>query len=461
MESIDTGLACPTIGWSPLDEPNSLSHCLLQPHHGEGQFKKQLLPTGKDPLAEFIRKWDERQTSLEDLRFQTTIAQGPCGKTWLVFEGESATKLCQNFYYDFSMKGELNGADFELHCPQIYVYGKFKTVSGSSVAVAHPLNKSATITYRTDQAAARVRASILNFDLDKAPESAAHPDGADTVIVVQAEGREVTFSRRSGYAILKSRLEVKAIQWASLLEFAFAAWNGATHDDLAQFAYDVAGLCSVVARQHTGVPLISFFDDDGNPIRHVLANPIKSRYRNPYAIRFPQLRGGLQQLFSQCFREYRTIDRNPLWHRLFSHDASIEDSTYIEQRCATLMAGLELLFRSSLQEGTPLSAKELEGKFLPELIGAARGMLKWDIPKHYTEKDRVRLLRNAVMHGGPLPEAPAAVRHALDKWSLFLVRRILIRLGFDGNVASPHKGYQSESPVSDFSEEHNSFLPDE
>jgi hypothetical protein len=72
----------------------------------------------------------------------------------------------------------------------------------------------------------------------------------------------------------------------------------------------------------------------------------------------------------------------------------------------------------------------------------------------------IRLLRNAVIHGGELPTNDSTeFRLLFDKWRLFLFRRVLIRLGYAGKVVSPHKGWVSSSDVGDFTEEHNSFAP--
>lgn len=64
------------------------------------------------------------------------------------------------------------------------------------------------------------------------------------------------------------------------------------------------------------------------------------------------------------------------------------------------------------------------------------------------------------MHGGELPTKDSTeFRLLFDKWRLFLFRRVLIRLGYQGQVISPHNGWKSSSDVADFSEEHNSFIP--
>jgi hypothetical protein len=64
------------------------------------------------------------------------------------------------------------------------------------------------------------------------------------------------------------------------------------------------------------------------------------------------------------------------------------------------------------------------------------------------------------MHGDELPTADnAEFRRHFDKWRLFLFRRVLVRLGYTGQVVSPHKGWASGSAVGDFSEGHNCFKP--
>jgi hypothetical protein len=120
---------------------------------------------------------------------------------------------------------------------------------------------------------------------------------------------------------------------------------------------------------------------------------------------------------------------------------------------------LEFFMRNCLVEQGQPEEWVAKRDFL-ELIGAARNHLGWGVPKHYVARDTIRLLRNAVMHGGKLPtKYSAEFRLLFDKWRLFLFRRVLMRLGYTGKVVSPHKGWRSSSDVADFSEEWNSFTP--
>jgi hypothetical protein len=106
-----------------------------------------------------------------------------------------------------------------------------------------------------------------------------------------------------------------------------------------------------------------------------------------------------------------------------------------------------------------LTKEEVAGMEFPKLVGAGRKLLRWDIPAHYTARERTRVTRNAVAHGNELPYAAADVRWDLDKWTLFLVRRVLVRLGFDGEVTCPEEGWRSSSGVGVFSEMKNKFGP--
>jgi hypothetical protein len=223
------------------------------------------------------------------------------------------------------------------------------------------------------------------------------------------------------------------------------------------FAHSVASLCSVVARQHTGIPVLSLLDSQGRVVKRMLVDAIESEFRSSYVLRHLHFDRGLPQLFHQCFDEHLKMQQSDMWKRLPWLCAGIEDPPYLEQKCATLMSALELLIRSSLIESGHYSEDEAKKILFPGLISAARKRLRWDIPAHYTAKEQYRLLRNAVSHGGELPGEPKKIRHDFDKWSLFLMRRYLLRLGFDGEVASPEKGFASTSAVGDFSEEHNSF----
>jgi hypothetical protein len=202
---------------------------------------------------------------------------------------------------------------------------------------------------------------------------------------------------------------------------------------------------------------LSFFDAEGRVVRRVLGESIQSKFRANYALPSINADNGLLTLFRKCFEEHVRMQQSDLWRRLPFLYAAVEDPPYLEQKYATLMMAVELFIRSSLIEGGHVTPTEAEGKTLPTLIGMARGTLKWDVPSHYTEGDRFRTTRNAIGHGGKVPYDFRQVRDDFDKWRLFLLRRLFIRLGFDGEVTSPHQGWAWSSQVDEFSEEHNSF----
>ncbi|MBN9524226.1 hypothetical protein J0H58_37895 [bacterium] len=140
-----------------------------------------------------------------------------------------------------------------------------------------------------------------------------------------------------------------------------------------------------------------------------------------------------------------------------------EEGVFLESRIGTVMVAVELLLRLSLEEaGETMRGKLLNDKDPPgigDLISAARGRLRWDIPKHYTKLERYRHTRNAVAHGRDLPCTPREALDLLQKWGLFLYRRLFIRLGYTHELWSASKGFSTTSDVADFSEEVNDFTP--
>ena len=70
----------------------------------------------------------------------------------------------------------------------------------------------------------------------------------------------------------------------SLVSFSFDTWAGSSEEDLASFAHSIPSLCSIVARQHTGIPILSFLDEEGRIIKRTLGNTIESEYRSNYIL---------------------------------------------------------------------------------------------------------------------------------------------------------------------------------
>lgn len=435
-------------------------HCKLPLHIGTGRVESQTY--SHHPLQKAFRHWErisgKRSLKPSDVDFNASCLVPATGNCLIFLQNQSGVRLNQLFGEGLSIKGDGAEGRFEFICPQFYV----KTTSASGEeptwAIASPVNCMATIVYEEPRPIARVTAIINNFDFEYGnwPTEANHPQ-REKILRVEASGRIVEFTRREDHGRLRQLLDVGMLHSTSLVSFSFDTWEGSSEDDLVAFAHSIASLCSIAARQHTGIPVLSFFDQDGRIVKRMLVDAIESEFRRNYILRFLHFEAGLPKLFLQCFGEHVKMQQSDLWRRLPWLCAGIEDPPYLEQKCATLMSALELLIRSSLIEGGHDSAEQAQKILLPGLIGAARKKLLWDIPQHYTTKERYRLLRNAVSHGGQLPGAAKQVRHDFDKWSLFLIRRFLLRLGFNGDVASPDQGCASTSALDDFSEEHNSF----
>jgi len=409
-------------------------------------------------LVEEFKKHSPPTPNITELQLDASFVIPETGDCLILLRGPAGIGLTRNFGEQLTIIGECPNGPFRFECPQFYVDAAGNDGKTSSWAIAKAINAPATITYGESRPIARAAGIINNFDFESGNIATGEGNSlGKRVLRVQAAGHAVDFKWRDDYEERRLLLRIGVLRSAALCEFSFDAWEGVSETELSTFAYNIAGLCSLVARQHTRISVLTFSDQLGRPIKRMLGNVLESRFRDDYILRFLHLDRGLPQLFTQCFEEYAKIMTSELWRRLPAYCAAIDDAPYLEQRCATLMAGLELLLRSSLAEANCASKKQLDKMKFSELLGAARKKLGWQIPGHYTAKERARLLRNAVSHGGPLPQAPAQVVHDLQKWSLFLMRRLLIRLGFNGRVASPERGYNGSSEVDDFSEEHNSF----
>lgn len=436
-------------------------HCRLAVHVGRARLEKRSPST--HPFAQMFQHWQEfsgrKIVDQSEIEFDASFLVPAAGNCLIFLRNQSDVRLNRIFGEGLVIVGESPDGAFELNCPTYYVEAVCPHRENPAWAVASPVNCVAHISYGEPRAIAKVVATINNFEFDSgnAPSNASEPYEHD-LLRVEAAGHIIDFYPRNNRQRLKRMLDIGLLHSTALTTFSFAAWEGATIDDLAQFANNVASLCSVVARQHTGIPVLTFLDGEGRVVKRRLANAVESEFRAGYILRFLQLDDGLPKLFRQCFDAHVRMQESEVWKTMPSHCAGVEDPPYLEQKLATLMAAVELFVRGSLVESGRQTPAEAERLMLPELIGAARRLLGWQIPGHYTAKDRHRLLRNAVAHGGQLPGDIKHVRHDFDKWHLFLMRRYLLRLGFDGLVASPQKGYASQSHVGDFSEEHNSFV---
>jgi hypothetical protein len=435
-------------------------HCKLLPLSGTGTVASH--GDTSHPLVQMFKQAQQALGQLESASsegtFDGTFLFPAAGDCLFFLHGAAAGRLSRNFGEGLTLRGDSPDGEFELFCPRYYVRAVAAHKEQPAWAIAEPINGPVTITYGESRSIRRVSATINNFDFEygNVPPTKRDPIEAKN-LRVEAAGQVVEFTWRAGHQELRRLVDAEVLRTASLTTFSFSAWSGASEGDLTQFAYDIASLCAVVARQHTGVPVLSFLDKDGRPVKRIAGNPVESPFRHNYVIPFLHFDNGLPQLSREGFAKHVRMQRSDLWRRLPFLCAGIEDSPYLEQKFATLMAAVELIIRSSLVEGGQCSAEESEKLTLPELLGAARAKLGWTIPNHYTAKERHRRLRNAVAHGGRLPGDIKGVRHDFDKWHLFLLRRLLVRLGYTGEVASPEAGYASSSAVNDFSEEHNAF----
>jgi hypothetical protein len=435
-------------------------------HTGVGRLEQHGDPS--HPLAQAFRHWRkvaaQRQSELPDELFESACVVPAFGPPVIVLRGPAAQSLYRNFGQGLSVSGDSPDGPFSLNCPQYYV--EIHSKRGDSVpwAIAKPVNQPMVICYGNPRPLASVQAVINNFDFEHGngdrgmPPTSAH--WAATVLRVEASGTAVEFSWARDREHLHRLVASGTFPTAAFTQFSFGAWEGASDEELATFAYDVASLCSYAVGQPTGVPVLTLLDAAGRAVKRIVGHAVESDFRPGGILANSEVPDGVPRLFQQCFGEHVRMRQSPLpWRRLPPVCACIEDPPYLEQKFASLMMALEFFLKNTLLEDGRVPPAAMASKTLDGLVGAARGLLRWNIPNHYTPKRLFPQLRNAVIHGGELPTADAAeFRHTFDKWRLFLDRRVLMRLGYDGRVACPQRGYSAVSAVDDFSEEYNSFV---
>lgn len=439
------------------DAARLLRHCRLPLHHGIGRIASHD-DTDHSIASALKRLADQSALAPSDSNFAASCLVPAASDCLIIMRWESDNHLARNFGKDLVVAGTSPDGPFELSCPQYYVNSTSTAWEKPGWSIASPRNGPLTIRYGNPRPIASVRAVINNFDFEYGNVTYKNRDvDAPQVLQVHPLGRTVNFRWREDHRALLRLVETEVLRYSALVTFSFSAWPNATEDDLSAFAHQIAAMCSFVAKQHTGIPVLSLLDTNGHPVKRIVGNAVESAFRTSYVLRDLHLPEEFDKLVDQCFAELVVLLANNEWQRLFATCRAIEDPPFLEQKAASLMAAVELLMRICLVEQSKLSLEESEKKTLPELVGLVKKHLGWSVPTHYTTGERHRLLRNAVAHGNKLPSPAPNVRNDFDKWHLFLLRRILLRLGFDGKVASPQGGFASVSDVHEFSEVHNSF----
>ena len=365
----------------------------------------------------------------------------------------------QDFGRDLVVEGNGELGFFRIHCDQIYVRKPQKFPTGHSWCLISPVNGPAQIHYVTERPVRRGVALLSNFDLTYGDPVTTASGGTriGTPLNVEVGGRSVTFRQRTDRPQLLPMVQAKLLHSACFVEMAFVVNHGESDDVFLNLLADVAAMCSFASGVRVSVAMVDLFDGEGTIVRRIVPQSITSWYRDNRVVDDFQI----SRLFSECFSEYtRMRETHAPWAKLADYCGFVDDAPFLEQKFASLIMAVEFLLRNILRERGESEATIVKRR-LHSLIGAAREHLNLQIPKHYTAKDTVRELRNAVIHGGESTiSSNAEFRHLFDKWKLFLFRIILIRLGYRGEVISPYRGWRSSSNVDDFSEEHNIHLPE-
>jgi hypothetical protein len=408
----------------------------ISPHRGEATFR--IGENEYSGQAEFIVPADRRA---------------------LVVLRDLNKKPSQNMGADLVIAGSGELGAFRLECSKIFVYPRSRDAwPREPSCFALPINGPVRINYGQPRNVTTATVVLENFDYEYGDPDAS--DGGftrnETPLSVNVGDRRVIFRHRPLHDDMLLLVKAGELLLASLTEFSTQPLPDETDDELIAFGRDVAGLCTFAIGASVNVALAEWRDGDGAIVRRVIPQPVASRFRRNEIIDDFSLPDFFEATSAE-FMRMKTL--HPAWCRLASYCGSIEDAAFLEQKFASLVMALEFFMRNSLLEKGHAEEWVAKRDF-NELIGAARKHLAWDIPKHYVTKDTIRLVRNAVMHGGELPTKDSAeFRWLFEKWRLFLYRRVLMRLGYKGEVLSPHKGWRSSSPVGDFSEDYNTFTP--
>lgn len=281
-----------------------LQHCNLPLHVGQATIGSQPETKTDDPLKEWFKRANPDAPKLTDVMFDTAFLMPLIGGCYFFLQCRCDFRLQRDFGMKLRIDGESSNGPFALQCDEISVEAEGEGPGEHRWAIARQVNKPAELTYGAGRPFAQVLAVINNFDFDVG--NAPHNSGIRGILRVRAAGRTVDFSRRRGYEQIRSLLRIEALGHAPLLTFSFNTWEGASETELVDFAHDIAGLCGIAARQHTGIPVLSFLDCEGQIIKHLLGDPLKSRYREQYALAHLQLERSLPKLFDECFDSYRT-----------------------------------------------------------------------------------------------------------------------------------------------------------
>jgi hypothetical protein len=365
----------------------------------------------------------------------------------------------QDFGQDFVLEGTGEHGTFRIECPHVYVRRSVPSDLARECSLVSPVNAPARIEYGAQRPTGRVTAVLNNFDYTTGDGVSTARGGftrIDTPVGLKAGDRHIIVRHRPDRARLRPLVQAGILRSASLVELGFDVDSSESDDGVMAFCIDAGAILTFAAGTAVNVAMLDLLDASGRLVRRIVPQPVTSRFRENGIIADFHL----PRLFSETFDNYvRMKPAHAPWLKLASYCGSLEDPPCLEQKFASLIMALEYFMRNCLMERGQAESTVTTLDF-PALIGATRKHLGWDIPKHYMAKHAVRLLRNAVMHGGELPTKDSTeFRLLFDKWRLFLFRRVLIRLGYEGQVISPHKGWKSSSDVADFSEEHNSFIP--
>jgi hypothetical protein len=442
--------------------PLSLQYLMLHPsfpaHEGEvtaGEFDSGAMSEFIHSLRAHFRKSPEA----ENRRYPSILFATISGECFVAVRGPR-NHFQTNLGSNLRLEGTHEGRPFTFIAPRFCCRRESGFTDNEEWVLFEPINEPAVLTYQACDKAVAARCLQLNFTVSEDPDRQARP------LSVQAGGREVCFESVAHSRDILHLLQSGGLSSAPTSVIRFPLHDGESEQQTTELAWNIASFCGLAARQLTPPVRLDWVTDRNEPVRVEFYSPIRATFRKANRSLLPGLhfcRGGLADFFHQCFDSFVALHRDPSWLTVFNLAWTYDDGVFLENRIAAVMAAVELLLRVSLEEEQGrIQSKLLERKEPPklgELIGAAKGHLRWSIPKHYVRLDLHLQTRNAAVHARSLPCSPREALDQLQKWGLFLYRRILMRLGYTGQVWAAGKGFSMLTQVDDFSEEANDFTP--
>src|SRR5579863_1304864 len=261
----------------PIDSRGFIEeHCRMKTHTGVAKIRTHGVEVrGRhNPVEEFFKQLGRKQRDVAELEFPAHCMVPAASECLIQLLCPEDFRLSRNWGTDLTMAGDSTDGPFQLRCPRYYVSAASDRGENPGWAFAVPRNEPVTITYGAPPVTwSSVVAVINSFDFETGNTETAH---GGEMLRIAAAGRSVDISWRPERLALHRLVAAKLLPTASFVTLCFSAWEGATENDLVEFADAVAGLCGIVVQQHTTNTVIEFQREDGTIGKRIIRNLLTS-----------------------------------------------------------------------------------------------------------------------------------------------------------------------------------------